>query len=444
MVILSASGMRGIVGEDVDPRYILKLVKGFLELIQNGRCVLGYDSRLSSIMLSEVIIAELLYEKYDIYNLGMVTTPALSHYLRNNAVMGGIMVTASHNPPNWNGIKFFMKDGRGPNDAEIHSLVAKIKHPSSKKFVAGDGIYGSVHEDLSTSYTGSIISYVGSNSCRGIHVALDIGGGSGYSLIPTIFSKIGCKITLVNEKPGDFRRELDPTVDVLSELCKVVTEKGCDVGFAYDCDGDRVVVVDNTGVKMSSDATLFMTVRYLLNFGDIQNVTVSVDTTSAIENEVVVLGGRVIYSKVGEANVVNEILKHQCRIGGEGSSAGVIIPEISLCRDGILTSALLSRALAEHRSLQNLVMGLSNYHQLRRKISCNMKKANELVDRLSKSEMNVNLIDGVKIIFSNKSWVLIRPSGTEQVLRISAEASSPEEVESIMSRYLSLLREWGL
>ena len=286
--------------------------------------------------------------------------------------------------------------------------------------------------------------YVGRNSCKGIKVALDIGGGSGYSLIPTIFSKIGCNIILVNSEPGDFRRELDPTVDALSELRKVVTEKECDVGFAYDCDGDRVVIVDNKGVKMSSDATLFMTVSYLSSFGGIKNVVVSVDTTSAVENEVLALDRQVIYSKVGEANVVHELLKHQSSIGGEGSSAGVIIPEVSLCRDGILTSALLSRALAERHSLQNLGSGLSNYHQIRRKLSCSPKKAVEIVERLSKSENNVNLTDGVKIKISNGSWVLIRPSGTEPVLRISVEASSQEEAKSLMSRYIDLFRKLGL
>ncbi len=202
MVILSASGMRATVGNDLDPRYILKIVKVFLKLIQNGRCVIGNDSRPSSIMLSEVIIAELLYEKYNIHNLGMVTTPALSHYLRDKVIPGGIMITASHNPPNWNGLKFFLKDGRGPNDVEIHDLVARMERLSSKNSVVNDGVYGSVLEDLTMPYSDAIISYVGRISCKGVKVALDIGGGSGSSLIPTIFSKIGCNITLVNAEPG--------------------------------------------------------------------------------------------------------------------------------------------------------------------------------------------------------------------------------------------------
>lgn len=444
MVILSASGMRGIVGDELDPHYILKIVKVFLKLIRNGQCVVGHDSRPSSMMLSEVIIAELLYEKYDVHNLGMITTPALSHYVRDKVIPGGIMITASHNPPNWNGVKFFLKDGRGPNHVESRELVANMERLSSKNSVVSNGVYGSVLEAPTIPYSDSIIMYVGRNSCKGIKVALDIGGGSGYSLIPTIFSEIGCDIILVNADPGDFRRELDPTVDALSELRKVVIEKECDVGFAYDCDGDRVVVVDNSGVKMSSDATLFMTVGYLSNFGGIKNVIVSVDTTSAVENELSASDRRVIYSKVGEANVVHELLKHQGHIGGEGSSAGVIIPEVSFCRDGILTSALLSRALAERYSLQNLVSGLSNYHQIRRKLSCDRKKAVEIVERLSKSEKNVDLTDGVKIKISNGSWVLIRPSGTEPVLRISVEASSQEEAKSLMSRYLDLFTKLGL
>jgi phosphomannomutase len=444
MVILSASGMRGIVGDELDPHYILKIVKAFLKLIQNGQCVVGHDSRPSSVMLSEVIIAELLYENNDVHNLGMITTPALSQYLRDKAIPGGMMITASHNPPNWNGVKFFFKDGRGPNRVENRELVENMERLSSKNSVVSDGVYGSVLEEPTIPYTDAIVTYVGRNSCKGIKVALDIGGGSGYSLLPTIFSEIGCKVILVNSEPGDFRRELDPTVDALSELSKVVIEKECDVGFAYDCDGDRVVVVDNKGVKMSSDATLFMTVNYLSSFGGIKKVIVSVDTTSAVENEVSALDRQVIYSKVGEANVVHELLKHQGSIGGEGSSAGVIIPEVSFCRDGILTSALLSRALGERHSLQSLVSGLSKYHRIRRKLSCSPKKAVEIVEHLTKSEKNVDLTDGVKIKISNGSWVLVRPSGTEPVLRISVEASSQEEAESLMSRYLDLFLKLGL
>ncbi|MEE9585524.1 MAG: hypothetical protein V3W09_01330, partial [Nitrososphaerales archaeon] len=215
-----------------------------------------------------------------------------------------------------------------------------------------------------------------------------------------------------------------------------VKTNSADIGVAYDCDADRVVFVDEDGEKLPADYALLIYLKSLADSDDMKDVVVSVDTTLAIEDIVREAGCKVTYSKVGEANVVQRMLEESISIGGEGSSGGLIISDFNLCRDGVLASALVAKTVKQKGGLKHVIEGLPNYHSLREKIVCRREDALQVVKTLADDEaVDVDVTDGVKIRLRDRSWVLVRPSGTEDIVRISVEAETDGEASELMGRY---------
>jgi len=431
LTILSISGFRGIVGYDLNLMELAKIAKLFGNFIGSGSCAIGRDTRNSSIMVSHVVIAGLLEANCDIFDFGIVSTPALFREVNRRRLEGGLMITASHNPPEWNGIKFIVKGGRGIFEDELNTLFSLNSTQSSSKI----GVYS----EASSIYLEELVSYIGKDSCSGLKVSLDLGGGSGSLFIPKLFKEIGCKVLTLNDSPGIFSRTIDPVEDKLNNLSESVVVNGSDVGFAFDCDADRVVIVDEKGRKLPADFTLMLCLNYLMRKTRLREVVVSVDTTIGVEKIVNDLGGKVFYSKVGEANVVMEMMKRGCKVGGEGSSGGLILADFALCRDGALASALISKMIKQEGQLSDLIKDLPYYHQIRKKIPCNKEDAERILSILARELSNADTIDGIK--FKHKDfWVLIRPSRTEEILRLSVEAKSKDKAEDIMNDYLRRIK----
>ncbi|MCP8306056.1 MAG: phosphomannomutase [archaeon] len=429
MVILSASGFRGIVGYDLDLVKLASISRAFGRFIEGGSCAVGRDTRPSSIIVSNVVIAGLMGTGCDVLDLGTVSTPAVFKEVTRRGLKGGLIATASHNPPEWNGLKFVFK-GRGVFERELSSLLSMGSSSYSASMKVGN------YSKICSIYPEDLTSYVGRGSCEGIKVSLDLGGGVGSLFVPKVFRWLGCKVTTINDAFGIFSRAIDPVTDSLNDLSENVVTNGCDVGFAYDSDADRVVMVDEKGRKLSGDFTLMICLKYFMEKRRMKEIVVSIDTSMGVEQIIEDIGGKVFYAKVGEANVVEEMMKRRCRVGGEGSSGGLILADFVRCRDGVLASALISNIVKKGGQLSDLIKDLPSHHQIRKKIHCSKEEGKKIIDRLLQEIPNADTMDGIKFNPTEDTWVLVRRSRTEDVLRISVEARSKDEAEEMMDRYL--------
>ncbi|MEM3638140.1 MAG: hypothetical protein QXE12_05615 [Conexivisphaerales archaeon] len=427
-VIESVSGLRGIYPDAMNAEYAFNASCKFSSYLKNGRIAVGMDTRPSSQALARAASAGVMYSGSQAIWLGVVTTPELFHYVRNNEIEGGIMITASHNPKEWNGLKMVRK-GRGLFEEELRDFLSTqciVKEIGSK--IEGD----------SRKYYEDILKMLGDN-LKGVKLALDLGGGSASLHVPSTFRRAGGEVYAVNASAGIFTRTIDPTQDSLEQLVKIIKVAGCDIGLAFDCDGDRLQVVDSHGVKLPPDYTLYLAIK---NAEDIDRVVLSVDTSDVVVEEAKRRGMKIFFSPVGEANVLKVMLENECRLGGEGSSAGVIDSRFSYCRDGLLASAYVMRELAEAGSLD--LAELDGHEVIRKKLEIDRGSSDKIMRELEREYPDATKIDGIKISFGD-GWCLVRMSRTEQALRISVEGRSrarAEEILDTMSRKISgLMRE---
>ena len=422
---ITISGIRGVFGDDLTPKDVIKYCNNFTKLVKSKQCVIGCDTRPSSNMIMKIVSASLMQCGIGVFNLGMVPTPVVFRESRKYG--SGIMITSSHNPIEWNGLKFII-DGRGINENELNTIKnnqsTDKSHAGSEQFIGSD-------------YVNDVVSLVGTIK-ENSRVVLDIGGGAAKNVAKEVLEKIGCEVKTLNDIKSN--RGPDPTTDNLTNLISECNQDK--IGFAYDLDGDRVVIVTN-GKKLSPDVTLGLGIVKAMELGCMKFI-LSIDTSIAIEKYIKENGGTVERSKVGEANVVDLMLQTDSEAGGEGSSAGFILSKFNFCRDGILTSALVTSIL-KSKEFTDMIDLINGYHQLREKISIESKFHDKIMDQL-KQEMKTEFsqlitIDGIKAIIDENSWVLIRKSNTENSIRISCESNDLEKAESIKQHAIQLVNE---
>ena len=397
----------------------------FTTLVKSKKCVVGCDTRPSSNIIVNDVIASLMQCGIDVYNLGMVPTPVVFREARKYGA--GIMITSSHNPIEWNGLKFII-DGRGLNEDELS--VIKNNQTTNKSLIGNEKF-------IESEYITDVVNLVGLVKENPVTV-VDIGGGAAKNVAPEILQKIGCKIKILNKTQSN--RGPDPTTDSLSDLILECNEN--QIGFAYDLDGDRVVIVKN-GKKLSPDATLGLGIAKAIELG-YKKFVLSIDTSVAIEKYIKQHSCSVERSKVGEANVVDLILKTNSDAGGEGSSAGFILPKFNFCRDGILTSALASSML-QSKEFTDIIELINQYHQLREKIKIESEYHDKTMNQLEQNIQNefneISTIDGIKAIIDDNSWVLVRKSNTEDIIRISCESDDLEKAQQIQHNMIKLVKQ---
>lgn len=429
MTITSISGIRGIIGHDLNVKDYVEIGRVFGEFIGGKICAVGHDTRSTGAMTSDAAVAGLLGAGCTVFDLGVTSTPAVFREVRRQGLDGGLVVSASHNPPEWNGAKFVVKGGRGPFEEELKRILESRGSPTTS-FDRGQVFL------VEPRYPSEVVKYVGEGSCTGLKVALDLGGGAGSLFVPWVFRELGCRTVTVNASPGVFTRDLDPTRDRLEALSETVRSHGADLGAAYDCDADRVVFVDGSGSKLPADYTFLIYLKHLADSGAMVDIVASVDTSSAAAEIVEGAGRRVFYSRVGEANVVRRMIEEGVSIGGEGSSGGLIISDFNLCRDGLLASALVAKAAHQSDGLRGIVDSLPRFYSAREKIQCSHEDALKVVKILKEEERGEKeTTDGVKITRDDRSWILVRPSGTEDIIRLSVEARSEAAATDLFNRY---------
>ncbi len=420
---ISISGVRGIFGNDLKPKDILQFTTNFSSLIKSGKCVIARDTRPTGEIIMNYTSAALMQCGIEVYNLGVVPTPVVFKEARKYGA--GIMITASHNPLEWNGLKFIL-DGRGINEAELEIITTDQKR--SVSIIGNESFVESNYISESTRIIGDI---KGSPK-----VTIDIGGGAAKNFAKTLLENIGCQVNTINENLVSSTRGPDPTVETLDELIKNTK----DVGFAFDLDSDRVVIVKD-GKKKSPDITLGLGIVKSMQLG-YKKFVLSTDSSLGIERYITNNGGTVWRSKVGEANVIEKILEKDADAGGEGSSGGFILPEFNFCRDGLLTSGLIATMLDQN--LDTFIKKFEEYKQLREKILFPAKSHEKIMEKLvSKLEnkYELDILDGIKIKIDDNSWALIRKSNTEDIIRISIESNDESKITWIQKEVKKLVHE---
>ena len=424
---VSISGVRGIFGNDLNLKDIIHFCRNFSPLIKSKKCVVGRDTRPSGEIVTNLTVASLLERGISVYNLGISPTPVIFREARKYG--SGLIVTSSHNPLEWNGLKFIL-EGRGINESELEQLE---KGGQFKKEKFGSEV------EVSSSYIDEAVKLIGKLK-KSPKIAIDVGGGAAFEVAPQLLKKLGCKITVINGIPGKSNRGPDPTNDKLSGL--VQASKKVDIGFAFDLDGDRLVIVKD-GKKKSPDVTLGLGIAGALEKG-YKKFVLSIDSSVAIEKFITDRGGKVHRSKVGEANVVDMMLKTKSQAGGEGSSAGFILPEFNMCRDGILTSGLVA-SMVGTKQFDEIIKFMEGYHQVRTKMSVDSKLHKKtleiLLKKMKKISSHIITIDGIKSIIDEDSWVLVRQSNTEHIIRVSAESNDLSKAKSIEKQITMLVKQ---
>jgi phosphomannomutase len=427
---ISVSGLRGIFGQDLSLHTIISFSRLFASFIINSskcqkKCLVGRDTRPSSNVILQTVSAAIMEQGINVFDLGVAPTPFVFH--ESIKYGNAIIVTASHNPMEWNGLKFVI-NGRGIFEEELDSI--------QQENILSSARYGKSY-NVNSNYIPNILELLSSNRYlqddrkRANTIGIDPGGGALSPFIPKLYDSLNQKFYSVNDIAGISSRSPDPTTDELFELRKLVLSKKLQLGFAFDMDADRLVVVDKNGNKLSSDLTLLLCISGILNHGA-KKFVVSVDTSNGIESMIADHGGTVSYSKVGEANVVKEMLRLNADAGGEGSSAGFIMPKFNMCRDGILASAIIS-SLNDHIYNECIEIA-SSYSAIRSKIPIESDFQKQIIDKIEgkfkAKSFQIIRMDGTKILIDDNSWILIRSSNTEHALRISVE-STPNKVLSL-------------
>lgn len=436
-LMVSVSGVRGIVGDGLRPDIVAGFAQAFGTFCQGGTVVLGRDSRVSGDMMYHAVVAGLLSVGCKIIDIGVCPTPTTQLATEKHQAAGGLMLTASHNPVMWNGIKMLAADGLFL-DAEQGEAVLRIRQSDRFEFKTWQQL-GSLEQDLSAlqDHLHEVLSvpflHLEQIRARKFKVVADCINGAGCEIVPRLLEELGCDIVVLNGTPdGRFVRAPEPLPENLTAVCEAVKKYGADLAVVVDPDADRLALVSDRGVPLGEEYTLAIATDFVLGRRR-GPVAVNVSTSRVIDDIAAKYDCPVHRTRVGEINVAKRMREIGAVIGGEGNG-GVILPDVHLGRDSLVGIGLVLQRLAEaNTSLHALHRSLPQYRMVKMKIelpagvdpaavvaALREKYAGEQLDET----------DGVKILRA-KSWVQVRPSNTEPILRVMSEAPTEAEARTL-------------
>ncbi len=433
-LIVSVSGIRGIVGEGLTPQAALAFAQALGTYAQGGSIAVGRDGRPSGMMLQHAVLAGLLSVGCPVHDLGVLPTPTVGVAVRRLRAAGGMQITASHNPAPWNGLKLFGDEGRvlSPGRGkEVHKLFesgAFARQPWDR--------LGQVHAcpEALAWHRDVVLGLVEVDRIRGrrFTVLLDANGGAGGPLGCQLLEALGCRvIALGSGADGAFAHEPEPIAENLTGVCPRVREAGADVGFVLDPDADRLALIDETGRYIGEELTLALAVRFRLR-QERGPVVINMSTSRLVEDICRQCDVPCQRAAVGEANVVDLMQQKSAVIGGEGNG-GVIDPRVGWVRDPFIGMGMVLNLLAaEGRTLSQVVASLSAYHIVKTRFTVDPRTLPQLFEKLTRHwpEAAVNRLDGLRLDWANR-WLHVRPSNTEPIVRIIAEAPTQAEAEQL-------------
>ena len=440
--MVSVSGVRGRVGEGLTPEVIATFAAAFGAYARQrgpGRTVvLGRDSRVSGPMFSLAATSALQSVGCDVVDVGIAPTPTVQLAVEDLKAAGGLAVTASHNPIEWNALKFIGPSGMfldGAEGAEMRAfLEGAIPRAGWDELGGVTEDAGAVERHLRRIFAIPFVD-VERIRARGFHVALDCVGGAGGTIFPQLLEALGCRVDAIHlETDGRFPREPEPVAENLGELEALVRRTGADLGLATDPDVDRLSLVSGEGRAIGEDYTLALAARLVLRHRPGPVVT-NLSTSSLLDDVAEQAGVPLVRAAVGEINVARRMQAEGATIGGEGNG-GVILPDVHLTRDAPVAAALILQLLAETgESLQALADGIGRYEIVKEKVARPSQPLDAVYDALAARfpEAVADRQDGLRLTWpAERKWAHLRPSGTEPIVRVICEARTREEAQALV------------
>ncbi len=432
---ISISGVRGVVGDSLTPTLLTRFAQAFGSYVNSGTIVIGRDSRTSGEMVRQAVIAGLLSSGCRVIDLDICPVPTIQLIVRQKHAHGGIAITASHNPAEWNALKFVNSEGLFLSAGQARELL-DIYHQGDYTKASGDSMRTvETFTGALDAHINAIITAIGAlpQTSRRLKVALDSCNGAGSIIAPRLIEVLGAEAIAINTIPdGSFPRGAEPTPENITALCELVKENRADIGFAQDMDADRLAVVAEDGEPIGEDYTLALATRYVLSKTPGPVVT-NLSTSSVVDGVARMFNCPLHRSKIGEANVTEMMLQVGAVIGGEGNG-GVIYPRINFCRDSLVGMALILHLLGETgRTVRELLADLPRYKMIKEKVECPSNKIGEILKMIRNENAGhqMDLRDGVKVNFED-GWLHVRGSNTEPIIRLVAEAEDEAQARRIL------------
>ena len=436
--LFGTNGVRGVFSEDFTLEFVNDLVMSLAAYFKQGKILVGYDGRHSSPIVAKVVSSALNYSGLDCYMAGLVPTPCLEYATKKLGYDGGLMITASHNPPQYNGIKPVASDG-----VEIsREDERKIEQIFDEKNWIKASTFGKSFEETNviSTYIDGIISLIDIDSIKAkkFKVCLDLGNGAQTVTAKKLCENLDCDVHTINEEiNGDFPgRGSEPTPQNLDELSKLVVDTNSNFGIAFDGDGDRSIFCDETGKILTGDSSALLLCDYLLQQYPNSQVVTCLNSGNIIENIVEKTNSRVVRTKVGSVEVSRRMVNDDALVGYE-ENGGFMFGNHNHVRDGAMTLALMLDLLSKSQShLSQNIENLPPSFTTKTKIECSLEKSKIVISELLKEFPDSNTSDGIKIQVDKDNWVMIRPSGTEPIIRIYGESNSQQNLDSLISNFV--------
>lgn len=441
--MIGISGMRGTIGGTLTPVVVARMTAAFAAFLKKGQpanprptVVFGRDSRPSGTWVRDAAVASLTASGCQVIDLDIVSTPGVAMMVKHLNADAGVIATASHNPIEWNGLKFLNREAIAPPPGDA-AKIAEYFHANSADYArVEDLVLPRKNTETHALHVKKVLDHVdvlGISSKR-FKVVLDSVNGAGCVATATLLSKLGCQIVHLNGVPdGQFAHEPEPTAKNLTGLADEVRRQHASIGFAQDPDADRLAIVDENGVYIGEEYSLVLCARWLLSRRP--GVAVANLSSSRMLDDVAAdYKSKVIRTPVGEANVIQAMLANNAVVGGEGNG-GVIDPRIVPGRDSLVGIGYMLQLMASTGlTPSQLVAKIPRYEIVKTKFPCRREDANRAVEALKRefSRERVDVQDGIRIDWAD-TWVHARPSNTEPIMRIIAEAPTKASAEKAIA-----------
>lgn len=439
--LFGTNGIRGVVNKELTPELTVEIGCAIGTFFQYGTLMVGHDARTSSPMLAKAVIAGLNASGCDVLFAGMAPTPALQYAVKNHKMDGGVIITASHNPPEYNGIKVVWDDGiEISREQEIE--IENIFFGKAIRYAEWDKI-GEVQAlvEIIDEYIEAVKRHidVAKTAKKHYHVVVDAANSVAALAVPKLLRDLGCKVTTINANiDGTFPARLpEPRPENLTELARTVKALNADIGVAFDGDADRAIFVDEAGEIHWGDKTFALVEKYFLMKNPGEKVVSPISSSTLIKDVADAYGGEVVWTKVGSVTVSHTMKKLNAKLGGE-ENGGIFYGPHQAVRDGGMATALILDIMAEtNRNLSNLLGELPRYFIEKGKVECPHELKDKVLEKIIEQtrSWNTSTVDGVKIWFEDKSSILMRPSGTEPLYRLYAEAKTRERAKALVHEF---------
>ncbi len=456
-LIISISGMRGIVGENLTASIAGDYGRAFGTFLKQGQAgrkekvsvCIGRDSRPTGEMLKSAVAAGLCDVGIDVVDLGIVTTPGVGIMVKELGCSGGVVVTGSHNPAEYNGIKLLLGNAIAPPADAAERIKRYFVDRNFSLVDSPNGGKVTSNKQTGVTHIGKVLAIVDKEAiaARKFKVVLDSVNGAGGPVTKKMLSELSCEVIAINDEPtGLFAHAPEPIAENITDLGAVVKTEKADIGFAQDPDADRVAIVDEAGTYIGEEYTLALAAKYIFRKKNGTAAT-NLSTSRMIDDIAEKAGGRVIRTPVGEANVAAAMLEHNCIIGGEGNG-GVIDLRISPIRDSLVGIALVLQLMAETsgprtgNTISQLASEIGRYYMRKDKFAADQSQALQILNSAKKvfTDAKLDTTDGCRFDFDD-GWLHLRASNTEPVMRVIVEAKNQRTAQRYIDAVVNIRKE---